>query len=276
MNYDNTVAAHYLHGDLLNSIKSALPKIGKTVETVTVEDLGPVDEFHVGGRLATERFLDQLNFSSGSHILDVGCGLGGAARFTASKYNSQVTGIDLTPEYIETGNALNEWVKLDGKVTLHNENALAMSFNNESFDGAYMLHVAMNIEDKVELFREIHRVLRPGASFGVYDIMRTNAGALTFPVPWAASDRTSPLATADQYRQALNDAGFKVSKEENRRDFAIEFFKNLKAKNEANGGPPPLGLHTLMKESTSAKLKNMVDNFVSDFVAPVEIIAFKN
>ena len=53
-------------------------------------------------------------------------------------------------------------------------------------------------------------------------------------------------------------------------------FKQMRAKTEANGGPAPLGLHTLMKESTPNKLKNMVDNIAAGYIAPVEIIAHKN
>jgi cyclopropane fatty-acyl-phospholipid synthase-like methyltransferase len=51
---------------------------------VSFEDLAGVDEFHVGGRLATEHLLTQLNFTQSSDLLDVGCGLGGAARYVAS------------------------------------------------------------------------------------------------------------------------------------------------------------------------------------------------
>jgi ubiquinone/menaquinone biosynthesis C-methylase UbiE len=276
MLYDNAVSESYFHGNLLNAIRASVGKLGKTVDSVTVDDLGPVDEFHIGGRSATKSFLDQLNFSNQDHILDVGCGLGGATRFVADNYGSRVTGIDLSQEYTETGEALSNWVKLDKQITLQQGSALSMPFEDETFDGGYMLHVGMNIEDKAVLFTEIYRVLRPGATFGVYDIMRQNGGQLTFPVPWATDKSTNKLATPDQYKLALSDAGFEVSSENNRSEFALEFFKQMRAKTEANGGPAPLGLHTLMKESTPIKLKNMVDNIAAGYIAPVEIIAHKN
>lgn len=273
---NNAVSEHYLHGDLLNAIQTSIIQLGKTVDSVTIDDLAPVDEFHIGGRVATENLLEQLNFSAQDHILDVGCGLGGASRFVANKYSNHVTGVDLTQEYIETGKALCTWVKLDKRITLQQGSALSMPFQDEAFDGCYMMHVGMNIEDKTELFSEIYRVLRPGASFGVYDVMRQKDGELAYPVPWATENSMSQLATPEQYMRALRDAGFNVSRENNRRDFALEFFKQLRAKTEANGGPPPLGLHTLMKGSTAAKIKNMVDNIAADLIAPVEIIAQKS
>jgi SAM-dependent methyltransferase len=272
MSLDRVVSDNYSHGDLLKAIQTAIKILGKTVDSITIEDLAPVDEFHIGGRLATERFLDQLNFSRQDHILDVGCGLGGASRFAANKYKNHVTGIDLTQEYIETGNALCSWVKLDRHITLQQGSALSMPFRDETFDGGYMMHVGMNIENKALLFTEISRVLRPGSYFGVYDVMQHKDGELAYPVPWAKESCTSKLATPETYRQALLDAGFCIIAENNRRDFALDFFKQLRAKTEASGGPPPLGLHTLMQESTAEKIKNMINNITENYIAPVEVI----
>lgn len=273
---NNDVAEHYTHGNLLEAIQSSLAKLGKTVDEVTIEDLAPVDEFHIGGRQATEDFFNQLDFSEQDHILDVGCGLGGASRFVASKYGNQVTGIDLTPEYIETGNVLCGWVGLDEQVTLRQGSALALPFGDETFDGGFMMHVGMNIENKADLFTEVYRVLRPGASFGVYDIMQIGEGELSYPVPWATVSATSSLATPQQYKQALMEAGFAVLTENNRRDFALAFFEGMRAKTEANGGPPPLGLHTLIGQTTAVKFQNMIRNVGAGYIAPVEMIARKS
>ncbi len=272
---ESDISEHYAHGSLLQAIQAAIAQLGKTVDSVTIEDLAAVDEFHIGGRQATESFLAQLDFSTKEHVLDVGCGLGGASRFVADKYNNRVTGIDLTHEYIETGNALCAWVGLEERVTLQQGSALSLPFQDETFDGAYMMHVGMNIENKAELFSEIHRALRPEASFGVYDVMRNKEGELTYPVPWATDSSISKLSTPEQYMEALKDAGFEVLKVNNRRDFALDFFKRLQAKTKASGGPPPLGLHTLMQEATTKKIGNMIDNISRDYIAPIEVICRK-
>ena len=272
---DANVAKHYTHGNLLEAIQSALVKLGKTTENVTIEDLAPVDEFHIGSRLATKTFLDQLQLADKKKVVDVGCGLGGAARFAASQGSASVTGIDLTQEYVDTGNELSKWVKLDKRVTLMQGSAMSMPFEKESFDAGYMMHVAMNIEDKSSLFVEIHRVLERGAVFGVYDIMLQDEGTAAYPCPWAADAATSFLSTPDQYLEAIKAAGFTVKTVTKRREFALEFFKKVMAKNKANGGPAPLGLHTLMQETTPAKIKNMLDNISNNLIAPVEIIVSK-
>jgi ubiquinone/menaquinone biosynthesis C-methylase UbiE len=272
MSYDKSVSNHYFHGDLINAIEAALPALGKTTENVTIEDLAPVDEFHIGGRMATDNLLGQLNLSERSHVLDVGCGLGGASRYVANRYKSHVTGIDLTPEYIETGKVLCSWLNLDGEITLKLGSALEMPFQDSMFDCGYMLHVGMNIDDKSSLFSEIHRVMKPGAYFGVYDVMRQDDGALLYPVPWATDSSTSKLSTPEHYIETLGNAGFEVLNVNNRRDFSLEFFRQLRKKTQANGGLPPLSLHTLMQETTAEKIGNMIENISLNYVAPVEII----
>jgi ubiquinone/menaquinone biosynthesis C-methylase UbiE len=269
------VSKHYAHGNLTSAIVAGLATLGKTKDSITVDDLAPIDEFHIGGRKASEVFLSQLGFSPATHVLDVGCGLGGAARFVASRYGSRVTGIDLTDEYVATGNTLCKWTGLDQRISLRRGNALAMPFDDGKFDGAYMLHVGMNIENKEQLADELARVLRSGSVLGIYDVMRTGPGDLSYPLPWAATPDLSTVAELYRYTKALETAGFAVISERNRRDFALTFFSDLRTKTAAAGGPPPLGLHVLMGKTTPDKIQNMIANITDGRIAPVELIARK-
>ena len=272
---ENIVTQHYTHGKLVEEIRAGIEKLGKSIAEVKVEDLGPVDEFHVGGRVATESFLSQLGITKEHHILDVGCGLGGSSRWAAQEYGCRITGIDLTPEYIATGNTLCEWTGLNTQIQLQVEDATALSHADNSFDAAYMMHVGMNIEDKNALATELHRVVRPGCKVGIYDVMRVEAGDLEFPVPWAADSDGSSVATSAVYRSVLEAAGFNIIAERNRRDFALEFFAQLRARVAEAGSPPPLGLHILMGETAPVKVKNMIGNITRNLIAPIELIAVK-
>lgn len=273
---EKIVQAHYQHGALLSSIENALDKMGISTTDITIADLAPIDEFHIGGRAATEHLMGELKFSGTDKLLDIGCGLGGAARFVASTYGNHVSGVDLTSEYIATGKVLNEWLGLEHAVALNQCSALDLPFDAQAFEGAYMLHVGMNIEAKSRLFSEVARVLKPGASFGVYDVMRSADGELTYPVPWASEPYFSYLATPDQYCQLLESAGFEVTMVNDRREFAVDFFANLKRITQSNDGPPPLGLHVLMQDTAAIKIQNMVGNISRGTISPVEIVAKKN
>jgi SAM-dependent methyltransferase len=275
MSDENSVATHYTHGALLSAIADGLGKLGKSPENVAVDDLGPVDEFHIGGRVATKNFLDQFNLGSNDHVLDVGCGLGGASRFAAHQYDCRVTGVDLTDEFIQTGNALCGWVGLAQQVDLTQGDATATAYADGFFDKAFMLHVGMNIPDKAALARELFRVIRPGGAFGVYDVMRTSDDALVYPAPWASAPEDCAIGTLGEYRNALEAAGFVITAERNRREFAIEFFDKLLAAASNAKGPPPLGLHILMGETAQTKIRNMIDNISKNRIAPVELFATK-
>lgn len=274
MDDKQAVADHYTHGSLERAIFEALAAAGKDLAHLKPADLAPVDEFHIGGRRATVDLADRLNFAPGLHLLDIGSGLGGASRYFAQERHCRVTGVDLTDEYVRVAEALSKAVELDKMASYRQGSALDLPFEAGAFDGAYMLHVGMNIADKAQLFAEVKRVLKPGGVFGIYDVMRgAGDGELSFPLPWASTIATSFVESAESYRQTLQAAGFTVDAPNSRRAFALEFFNQMRARAATGGGPPPLGLHVLMGASTPQKVANMIANLERDLIAPTEIIA---
>ena len=269
---EQDVAGDYTHGSLERAVLAALTAAGKNVDDLNPRDLAPVDEFHIGGRRATEEFAAALGFPPGAHLLDIGCGLGGASRYFAGVQGCRVSGIDLADEFVRTAAALATRVRLDAMVAYRQGSALDLPFPAETFDGAYMLHVGMNIADKARLFVEARRVLKPGARFGVYDVMRDQSGDLAFPMPWAATAATSFVEPAAAYRMLLKQAGFDIVSERNRRDFALATFAELRA-HAAQGRTSSLGLHIVMGPSAPQKVANMMAGVERGLIAPVEMIA---
>ena len=272
MALEDQVAQHYAHGTLEQVILAALAATGKPIDRLAPADLAPVDEFHIGGRAATIEFAGAMGVRAGRELLDIGCGLGGASRYFAHELRCRVVGIDLTADYVAAAKALARRVGLADQVSYQQASALALPFAAARFDGAYMMHVGMNIADKAALFAEARRVMKPGGVFGIYDVMRESAGELRYPLPWAATAATSFLADAATYRRLLEAAGFMVEAVRSRRDFAIAFFREGQAK-AAQAGPPPLGLHLLMGKEARQKGANMIANLEAGLVSPTEIIA---
>jgi ubiquinone/menaquinone biosynthesis C-methylase UbiE len=271
MDIETIVASHYAHGSLEAAILAGLAAAGKDPARLAVDDLALVDEFHIGGRRATQELAAELSLTAGMKLLDIGSGLGGAARFLAARHGCNVTGIDLTAEYVAVANMLAERVGLADRVRYVQGSALSLPFPAASLDGATMLHVGMNIPDKSALFREVRRVLKPGAFFAIYDIMTEAQGELAYPLPWATTAAGSFIEPACVYRTRLAEAGFTVTQARSRRDLAAEFFARMRA--AAQGGPPPLGLHLVMGEAARAKAANMIGNVERGLIAPVELIA---
>src|SRR4051794_12938470 len=92
------VAAQYAVDTLLARIEAALVQAGLDAPVLDWRDLTPLDHFHSRGIAATAELAAALAPEPSAHVLDIGCGLGGPARFPAGTYGCRVTGVNLTPE----------------------------------------------------------------------------------------------------------------------------------------------------------------------------------
>ena len=179
------ISAHYARGDLMGRLRAALLADGFDPDRPTLEALAPYDHFHGRGLEATEELADLLTVALDDHILDIGSGIGGPARYIAERFGARITGIDLTSEFCEVARHLTEALGLADRVDFKQGDALAMPFADASFDGAYSMNVSMNIADKAGFYAEIHRVLCPGGWLVLSEIAQGPGGAPAYPTPWA-------------------------------------------------------------------------------------------
>lgn len=269
---ETLVADHYAGATLLDNIRAALKEAGADPDAPGIEDLKPVDEFHTGGLEATDALLDQLQITPEIRVLDIGCGIGGAARHVAARTGAHVRGVDLTPDFVTTAAALSELVGMAGQTSFQVGSALDIPEPDDSADLALMFHVGMNIEDKETLFREAARVLTPGGTFALFDVMRDSDAALTYPFPWAEEAAFSFVSPPGDYRAAAKAAGFEQVTERDRSDFAKDFFERVFARIAQAGGPPPVGIHLLMHETGKTKIENYITHLHAGDIAPTEMI----
>lgn len=268
---ERQVAAHYMRASLVDAVDAALVKAGKDPATIGLEDLAPVDEFHIRGREATAELGAHLGLRESDTVLDVGSGLGGPSRQLASTYNCDITGIDLTADYCAFATEFARRLGLSDRVRYRQGSALAMPFADASFDVAYTQHVAMNIADKDALYREIRRVLKPGGRFGIYDLLQGEGGAVHFPAPWARDPATSHLASPDDMRRMLCAAGFEIVSWIDSSEAGKAWFKAV-SRRIAEKGLPIVGTHLLMGEDFTEMAKNQVRNLTEDRIRPTEIV----
>jgi len=269
MSLEQSVSQHYTHGNLEGALLSALQRAGKNLDTLSYADLALVDEFHIGGRPATRALGDQLDLPEGARVLDVGCGIGGAARCFASERGWKVEGVDLTAEYVEVATKLSQKVGLASAVNYRVANAAKLPFADATFDGAYMLHVGMNIPDKKSVFAEIRRVLKPGGLFAIYDIFRESDGAFLYPVPWSGAPETNFIDRIAAYKELLGASGFRIEKERNRREFALAAFQQQRQRAAQGAAPTQID----MGASAPQKAGNLAKLVADGVVAPAEIVS---
>ncbi len=273
MRKDQTeIISHYQQDGLLERLDAAFRAAGMDPDSVTADQLASVDEFHIGGRAATLHLIESAGISGNAQVLDVGCGIGGAARALAGHFGCHVTGIDLTPEYIEAARTLSARCGLSERTRFVCADALDMPFKPQSFDAVISLHAAMNIENRAGLYQAIARVLKPGGTCALYDVMRLKDGALGWPMPWASHAGTSFLHTPGQTRRLLDAAGFEVTAVENRQSQALEFFARIKQR-QASGAAPGPGIQLVMGEDARQKIANVLAGLKAGLIAPVQMIA---
>jgi ubiquinone/menaquinone biosynthesis C-methylase UbiE len=256
-------------------ILAALQVAGKDVNRLTLEDLAPVDEFHVRGRQATEELTGALALAPGMRVLDVGSGIGSPSRYVAATYDCEVVGIDLTEEYCRAAALLAERVGLSHRVEYRPGNALAMPLDDGAFDAAYTQHVAMNVEDKLRLYGEVWRVLKPGGRFGIYDLLQGASGDLVYPVPWARDASTSFLVPPDELRRLLDDAGFAILSWRETAAEAQVWLEQMQAR-MAEPRPQPNSLWVLFGEDAQLIAENVFRNLLEERVVPTEVICRKS
>lgn len=272
--HEEAVARHYARNGLLDDILQGLEAAGHSTDRIDPVVLAPVDEFHTAGRIMTLKTLEMLPDPPSGRVLDIGCGIGGTSRHLASTYECEVEGLDLTPAYVETAKELTARTGLAEQCHFTEGSALDMPFDPGTFDLAVTFHVAMNIEDRGRFYSEAARVLKPGASLALFDVMKGPGSGMLYPVPWAETEATSFLKTPEEMRQLLDRAGFRLVAEESQKDFALDFFRKIFAA-PATGGPPPLGLHLLTGENSPQKFRNYLDALEADQIEPWIMIARK-
>ncbi|MCH7825079.1 MAG: class I SAM-dependent methyltransferase [Acidobacteria bacterium] len=269
----HSVSDHYAVGDLGERILAALAGSGADLDALTVEDLAPLDALHIRGRKATEDLSRLARIEPGADLLDAGCGIGGTSRYLAASTGANVTGVDLTEQYIGVAKMLSERVGLADRTDFRQGSVLDLPFDEESFDVVWTEHVQMNVSDKAGFYGELYRVLRSGGTLAFHDIFAGPKGGLHFPVPWAPDSSISHLIPIEELRGVLAGAGFSQRHWEDKTGASTEFFvSRLEA--EKREGMPGVGPHVVM-EDPGRKFANLLRNLQEGRICVVQAVMKK-
>jgi ubiquinone/menaquinone biosynthesis C-methylase UbiE len=269
------IIEHYAKTELLERLEAALRSDGVDPAHPTIEALAPYDHFHGCGLEGTEDMAALVGVQPTDHLLDVGSGLGGPARWFSRRFGCRITGIDLTPEYCAIAQYFTRLLGMESRMRFQVGNAISLPFDDGAFEGAYSMFVSMNIADKAKLYREIYRVLKPGGWLVLSQVARGEAGHVTYPMPWAATAADSFLSSPDDTRKELRSAGFDVQQVKNVLQHALEFGARSRSMVERGEKPPYRANALIHGDIAAVTLANVARAYKDGSLLPIEVVARK-
>lgn len=274
MTDSRSISDHWGTGDVFAKIVEAMLSAGIDPETLTIEQLAPVDHFHARGFPATIELADTLPIEEGQHLIDIGCGIGGPARYLAKRFGCKVDGLDITGPFVEAGNQLSQLVGMQDDVNIVHGDGQHLPYKEETFDGGYAQHVTMNVPDRALFFGEAYRVLKPGAFFALTEHGLGQTGDPHHPVPWSEDGNGAYLIRPADTVAVLEKSGFEdIEVTDTGEKYLQGYLKAIEL--AERGETPAFGVHILLGKLAPEIVSNAARNIAEQRTHPVQIICRK-
>jgi sarcosine/dimethylglycine N-methyltransferase len=176
---------------------------------LAAEDLFAFDQDHYGGLAAVDTLAQRAGIVASSRVLDICAGLGGPARFLASRRGCRVIGVELNAGRAGGMARLTRLVRLEDRVAVVRGDAVTLPFAGGRFDACVSQEALLHIADKPAVLAEARRVLAPGGRLAFTDWIAhatLGDGERRRLEEWMAA---VTLQTLDGYRALLGRTGFR-------------------------------------------------------------------
>ena len=141
--------------------------------------------FHFAPRIPGESFRESiarhehymaqvLDLRPGMLVADLGCGVGGPLLEIARFSGARIVGVNNNSYQLGRARRHTEEAGLTHLAEYMNCDFLDVDAPDESFDAVYSIEATAHAPDKVSMYGEVFRLLKPGACFGVYEYCMTD------------------------------------------------------------------------------------------------------
>lgn len=150
-------------------IRAKLKAARGNLDDVAPDELLAHDQDHYGGLAANDALAKAARLKPGQKVADFCAGLAGPARYYATHYGVDVTGIELTPTRVKGANELTKLVGLQDKVRVVEGNVMDVPLADASVDVVMSQEAFLHVPDKGKALREAHRILKGGGRLAFTD-----------------------------------------------------------------------------------------------------------
>jgi ubiquinone/menaquinone biosynthesis C-methylase UbiE len=175
---------------------------------LTADDLFEFDQDHYGGLAAVATLARRAGVGAGSRVVDLCAGLGGPARFLATRLGCRVVGVELNGGRATGAARLTALVGLTGRVKIVRGDVTALPLGAGAFDAAISQEALLHVRDKAAVLRECRRVLRPGGRLAFTDWIARPRLAEAERRRLEAWMAATTLQGLEAYRGLLGRSGF--------------------------------------------------------------------
>lgn len=254
---DNVQGVYNQGGDMLSHILAFLKSIGIDPNNLSWDDLHVCDQMHSRGIEATREHADHAGITSDMHVLEIGCGIGGASRYLAHEKGCRVTAIDLTQDCVDAASDLTARCGLAETTEFKQADATDLPFGEAQFDHVWSHAMTMNIQNKTKLASEIARVLKPGGQYSCCEVALNGPGNPHYPLPWASDASSSFLVTPDDMIAALEAGGLKFVRRIDINDAYLAYLDDIRDRAKRGEKPSRIDPQSLKEgDDFLLRLKN--------------------
>ncbi len=260
-----------LNVDRINELSQAIRLLEPDQQVLPLARFANLDQYHIGGLQAADQMLALSDLHAGQHLLDLGSGLGGPARYAWSETGCVVTGIDIDPHAIEIANQISARTGAELSVRFLERKMEDVGLFEEKFDAVWCFHASIFVRDKNQLFESVRQVLKPGGRFVLIEPFLTDSSQMhDLPTHWANDLASNHIAALSPVCETLTRQGFEITETIDLSPMCLEWFKA-----QASMQSPALSLKQFVGEDFHLKSRNTKTSLVSGMIQVHAVQAFK-
>ncbi len=171
-------------------------------------DRDRADNIFAASHRTVQKIASLIKIDANTRVLDIGSGYGGAARYLAKTFGCSVVCLNLSEVQNQRNRQLNQAQKLNSQIKVVEGNFEAIPEEDRFFDLVWSQDAILHSGDRLQVFKEVRRVLKTGGEFIFTDPMQSDDCLDDVLKPVLDRIHLDSLGSVAFYRQAAKINGF--------------------------------------------------------------------